>query len=343
MFILWKPPHRGMRLTTHALIKRLMPAEMAVIDRVVAGMTEPAALVSWLKRHRAGAASVDRYREEHYLLALEDRRKELGLSKLPDPALLDFRKEGLGLGAESALMIIFEQCAARWHTRNPPDIPRSVKLMLTGAQNLGAIEEDVAVLLEEDAHLRRRKALPVEKHPKLRAEIVRQWVTASGGLQQHLDVVDRMLGQDKDHHLADLAAAGGYAKLAAGMVDLARQVAHEVAPGDARLAYYTYRVLQRVAACTVEGEAMWKATWLRGEKTDPQAIPGTSSRQNELWTILRTRIFDEEPAKGHSGAAAIPTTFRLRVRIDRGTCGHEHAAQVLGIQLNSKGMPRRGG
>ncbi len=63
-----------------------------------------------------------------------------------------------------------------------------------------------------------------------------------------------------------------YAGLAPEMVDLARQLAYEVRPGDNRLVFYVFRVLQRVAACTVEAQAMWKATWLRGERTGPKAI-----------------------------------------------------------------------
>jgi len=153
--------------------------------------------------------------------------------------------------------------------------------------------------------------------------------------------VDRLLGRDKDHRLAELAAEGGCATLAPEMVDVARQLAHAVAPGDAVLAYYVFRVLQRVAACTVEGHAMWRATWLRGEKTDPKAIPGTSARQLPLNDILKTRVFEEELAKGHSGAAAIAATYRLKFDIALGTCGHQYAAQMLGIALNSKGMPRR--
>ncbi len=200
-FIIWKPPHRGMRLASYALVTKLLPSDIAVIDRVVAGMVKGEELMAWLKRYRDGASGVNRYREEFYLLALEARRKRGGHAKLSDEVLLEFRREGPGLDAESALMIIWEQCVARWHAREPQGIPRSVKLILTGSRSLETVEEEVAVLLEEDAYLRRRKRLPPDKFPCLREDVIRQWVIASGGLQRHLDVVNRMLGQDKDHRL----------------------------------------------------------------------------------------------------------------------------------------------
>jgi len=340
-FILWKPPQRGMRLAAAALVAKLLPADMGVIGRVVAGMVKPSELAPWLRRRREGSGVPDRYREERYLLAMEAARKASGQPKVSDADLYELRRDGIGLDAESTLMAIWEQCAARWHAREPADIPRSVKLILTGAQNLEAVKEDVAVLLAEDAYLRRRRALPADKFPNLREDVIRQWVTASGGIQRHLDVVERMLGRDKDHRLAELAEAGGYATLTPEMVEVARQLAHAVAPGDAVLPFYVFRLLQRVAACTVEAQAMWRATWLRGEKTDPKAIPGTSAKQVPLNEILRTRVFEEEPAKGHSGAAAIATTYKLKLSITVGACGHQHAAQMLGIPLNSKGMPRR--
>lgn len=340
-FINWKLPHRGMRLNAAAFTAKLLPADMRVAARVVAEMTGTPALVAWLKRHREGRDSIDRYREERYLMALEVRRKRNGLAGLSNAALFDFHREGFGLDAESPLMTIWDQCAARWHAQELPAVPRSVKIIIAGAQNLEAIEEDIAVLLTEDAYLRRRRALPPDRFPNLREDVIRQWVTASGGIQRHLDVVARMLGQDKDHRLAELAEQGGYARLAPEMVEVAQQLANAVAPGDAKLAYYVYRVLQRVAACAVEGQAMWRATWLRGEKTDPKAIPGTSANQVQLNEILKTRVFEEEPAKGHSGAAAIAATYRLKLSIAFGPCGDQYAAQALGILLTSKGMPRR--
>jgi hypothetical protein len=342
-YINWKPLHRGMRLAASALVTKLLPADTGVICRVVAGRKKPADLVSWLRLRRGETGGVNRYREERYLLALEAYRKAAGQPKISDPDLYQFRRDGIGLDAESALLAIWEQCVARWHARDPRDIPRSVKVIVTGAQNLEAIEEDVAVLLAEDAYLRRRRALPADRFPNLREDVIRQWVVASGGIQRHLDVVERMLGRDKDHRLAELAAEGGYARLAPDMVDVARQLAHAVAPGDAVLAFYVFRVLQRVAACTVDGEAMWRATWLRGEKTDPKAIPGTSARQTPINEVLKTRVFEEEVAKGHSGAAAIAATYRLKLTITLGACDHRAAAQVLDVVLNSKGMPRRSG
>jgi hypothetical protein len=338
-FILWKPLHRGQRLAAHDLLARLLPADTAVIRRAVAEHRAPAGLAIWLQEMRPHGARPDRYREERYLLAMEATRKVAGLPKIADADIYRLRHDGIGLDAESALMAVWEQCVARWHARNPSDIPRSVKLIITGAQDFRMLEEDVATLLAEDDYLRRRKALPPDRHPNLREEVIRQWVEASGGNQGHLDIVTRMLGRDADVRLAELATGGGYATLAPEMVDLARQLAN----GNATLGFYVFRVLQRVAAGTVDGKSMWKATWLRGVKTDPNAIPGTSAHQVAINEILKTRVFEEEPAKGHSGAASIATTFRLRLDIRPGPCGPHDAARLLGLRLNSKGMPRRGG
>jgi hypothetical protein len=340
--------HRNARLNAARLLAQLHP-NAHVHRRVAAQMTTADGVMGWLQDRRGGPEAVNRYEEEGYLLAFEARLKELGQPKIPQRTQAEIRKAssrthpGLGLATDTALFTIWEQCVARWHAHDPDRIPRSVKLIITGCRHLDAVEEDVAVLLNEDAYLRRRKNLPPDRFPNLREQVIREWVAASGGTQAHLDRVERMLGRNKDDRLAELAEAGDYARLAPEMVDLARNLAHAVAPGDANLAFYAFRVLQRVAASTVENEAMWKATWLRGEKTDPNAIPGTSSRQSELNEILKTRIFEEEPAKGHSGAASIATTYRLRLEIRAGDCGPQEAAQMLGIRLNSKGRPRRVG
>lgn len=335
--ILWKPPHRGQRLAAHELLARLLPGDTAVIRRAVAERRSPVDLGTWLTQKRQDGTRPDRYREEQYLLAMEAARKAAGLPKIPDADLYQLRRDDVGLDAESALMAVWEQCVARWHGRAPSAIPRSVKLIITGAQNLDVLEEDVAVLLTDDAHLRRRRALPPDRHPNLREEIVRQWVVASGGIQRHLDVVERMIGRNKDQRLAELAEVGDYARLAPEMVDMARQLAN----GDATLGFYVFRVLQRVAACAVDGEVMWRADWLRGGGLQPNAIPGTTGKP-KLVEIVQNAILGEV-TKGHSGAAAIATTYRLRLDVRPGPCGPQDAARLLGLRLNSKGMPKRAG
>lgn len=332
-------PHRNLRLHAARLFARLHP-NAGIHRRIVATKKRTDELIEWLDRRREGGPP-NRYEEEGYVLAFEARLKELGKATIPARKHVEIRRAGskehpgLALRTDTALFTIWEQCVARWHAREPHEIPRSVKLILIGSENLDRLEEDVAVLLAEDAYLSRRKNLPASSLKELRERVIQEWVTASGGIQKHLARVGKMLGQDKDHQLAELATAGGYAKLAPEMVDLALQLAG----GDKRVAFFVFRCMQRIAACTVEGEAMWVAEWLRGSKANPNAIPGTTGKP-KLVEIIQNEILGEV-TKGHSGAAGIPTTYRLKIAIQPGTCGPHEAAERLGINLNKKGLPRR--
>jgi hypothetical protein len=332
-------PHRNLRLHAARLFANLHP-NAAVHRRVAGTLKTTDDLISWLDRRREEGPP-NRYEEEGYVLAFEARLKELGKPTMPARKHAELRRAGskgdpgLALRTDTALFTIWEQCVARWHAREPHAIPRSVKLILTGCQNVDHLEQDVAVLLAEDAYLSRRKNLPASSLKELRERVIQEWVTASGGIQKHLARVGKMLGQDKDHQLAELATAGGYAKLAPEMVDLALQLAG----GDKRLAFFVFRSMQRIAACTVESEAMWVAEWLRGPKANPNAIPGTTGKA-KLVEVIQNEILGEV-TKGHSGAAGIPTTYRLKVPIQPGTCGPAGAAERLGINLNKKGLPRR--
>jgi hypothetical protein len=332
-------PHRNLRLHAARLFARLHP-NAAVHRRVAGTLTSAEKLIDWLDRRREEGPP-NRYEEEGYVLAFEARLKELGKPTIPARKHVELRRAGseehpgLALRTDTALFTIWEQCVARWHAREPHDIPRSVKLILAGCRNVDHLEEDLAVLLAEDTYLSRRKNLPASSLAELRERVIRQWIAASGGVQKHQARVGKRLGEDKDHQLAELATAGGYAKLAPEMVDLALQFAG----GNKRLAFFVFRCMQRIAACTVEGEAMWVAEWLRGPKANPNAIPGTTGKP-ELVEIVQNEILGEV-TKGHSGAASIPTTYRMKISIQLGTCGPQEAAQRLGIILNNKGLPRR--
>jgi hypothetical protein len=347
---LWQPT-RNARLRAWALMKKLHP-NAYIFERVVATKDRSDDLMWWLKGRRGGAATtggpegggltgINRFEEEGYILAFDAKLKLDGKPAMSVRQHVAFRRAGanydecLGLDVKTELFEVWEQCAARWHGREPRRIPQSVKLIMTGSRNLEAIEEDVAALLQEDVYLRRHGHLPTSLLPTLHQTVIKQWVVASGGIQRHLDVVDRMLGQNKDHRLLHLAEAGGYSKLAPEMVDLALHVAE----GDARLAFFAFRCMQRVAACAVEGEVMWIAEWLRGPNANPHAIPGTTGKP-KLVEIMQNHILGEV-TKGHSGAAAIPTTYRVKAQIAVGSCGPGEAAQRLGIILNAKGLPRR--
>lgn len=336
-------PHRNARLNAWALVQRLRP-HAHVLERVVADKASAGALRAWLIERREVLAKdgrpVDRFDEEGYILAFEAKLKAEGRPKLTPREHLSFREVEardicLGLDVKTELFEVWQQCAARCHARPVRDIPPSVKLILTGCRNLEMVEEDVAILLDDDRYLLRRRNLPQGPLAALRETVIHQWVAASGGLQRHLDRAAKMLGMDKDQRLLELANAGGYVKLAPEMADIALQLAE----GDARLAFFVFRCMQRVAACTVDGDAMWVAEWLRGAKAHVHAIPGATGKP-KLVDIVQEHILGEV-VKGHSGAAAIPTTFTIKLAVQLGAWGPDEAAKRLGLTLNSKGLPRR--
>jgi hypothetical protein len=84
---------------------------------------------------------------------------------------------------------------------------------------------------------------------------------------------------------------------------------------------------------------MWTAEWLRGAKAHQRAVPGATGKP-KLVTIVQEHILGEV-TKGHSGAAAIPTTYRVKLAVQLGAWGPDEAARRLGLALNSKGLPRR--
>jgi hypothetical protein len=310
------------------------------IQRVVETNSTPESLVELLK---SKSIKHDRFRQEAYIVAYEADPKRRGLPERWLNVQHELRRFNYGLDVESELFYIWEQCVAEFQSQPITTIPESVRLIVCGpTSNRGEpLLHGAAVLLEDEVIYRRRDKYPADKFPDLNHRVVRGWAQAAGALQQDLDAIEKMIARDADHQLQQ-EPAEPYASLDPSCVELARDLVRRSGHGDdARLAYYVFRSLQRIAAYEHGGKTIWYAEWLRGEGAHPRAIPGATKSGPILSQILEQHVFGEK--KGHSGGGrGMPTTYTLRIAIAKGSVDHVEAARNLGLELNSKGVPRKG-
>lgn len=366
-FLRWRIPTRPERLAAHRLLTHCR-RDARITNRVVASLLDFDALAATLSsrhdqappstspdivdsvgdtavvagRTRRGDRAVNRFIEEAYVAAFEARLKVAGLPKLTNEQRLRLQRGGIGLDGETGLYEIWLQCVAKFQAIPVDQLPESAKLMVGGLPDARrhTLLNAVAVLLDDEGLFLRRRALPPERFPDLRHTIVRDWVEANGvHTQQDLEAVERLLTQDINQQLS-IEPTVTFARLHTSAITRARELAAAAGfAADNRFTYYVFRCLQRIAAYTVNGRVQWRSEWLRGTRTNPRAIEGTSRWQAELGTLLREHVLEVE--RGHSGSNATATTYRLRFAIPSGDVDHHQAAEELGLTLNARAVPRR--
>jgi hypothetical protein len=337
-FVLWKP-HRALRLAADRLFSELRPERYGDVRIALAKIPTFGDMVRVLKERREDDG-FSRYREEALLVAFEARRKQQGEAMLPDELYVEFRREGLGLDDRTKLIHIIDACIARYRDKQRKDIPEAVRLIVCGSKYLDfeAAGEEMAVIVGSEEPWRRRRNVPQGDDPDLRYVVLKEWVEANGWrLKQHQVEVDKFVERHRDESLA-FEPAESFANLAPAMIDLARQLAARVAPGDRVLAYYVFRVLQRIQAYRRGPKVMWNARWLRGKKHH-RAIEGTSGKP-ALEAVIHDHILNIE--KGHSGATGNAAIYRLKIEIVGGNISESAAAAALVLELDAKKKPRKG-
>lgn len=356
-FVFWTPNHRA-RLNAYRLLKAVRP-DMRRIDALAAGITHAQALSVFLHNRREGIErklgrgyrrlGSCRFSEEALIVAFEARRAALGLPKLPERTHYDLRRQGLGLDVEGKAFHLFEQVAARYFAWSAERVPTAARLYIAGPDTetvAGILDGAAALMADEAVYLRGRRRFPSESHPHLREELVGEWARAAGLVREDdLGQLDRMLAHARNARL-QARPMRLYRDLSTVEVERARAIAGAVAGDDdpVVVAFYIFRMMQRLAAFARDGVAPWRAEWLRGTRADPDAIPGAGGKERPLRRALREHLGDE--VRGHSGTEGHATLYRLRHPLADGDVGHHEAARLLGLRLNAKGFPvspRRGG
>jgi hypothetical protein len=114
----------------------------------------------------------------------------------------------------------------------------------------------------------------------------------------------------------------------------------------AMVGFYFFRCLQRIRACmqwvAEEGAyyVRWRSTWLRGAKTNTDAIRGASTYQHLLKPLLLEHVL--EKVAGHR-AGKRAATYRLKIVLEDGRYDEQEAAKALGLILTEKGLVRPAG
>ena len=116
------------------------------------------------------------------------------------------------------------------------------------------------------------------------------------------------------------------------------EFARGVAGSDPRLAFAFFRCLQRVSAWSYRGQVAWRSSWLRGSKTNPDAIPGASTYSARLKELLDEHLFVR--VKGHS-ARRSAAHYRLRRPLAKGICGARAFAKKVDLELDDNETPKR--
>ncbi len=341
-FVLWAP-RRQLRLAAQRLMAVVRPADYRYVAQAVAATFEQGIekLGNVLVERRRHDRAFSRYREEMAILAFEARLKREVRPGLDARDHVELRRRDLGLDGNGQLIHVFDACTGRYQDRPLKDIPLATRLIIGGSRHeeFEAALEEMAALVDDAAPWLRWRRFSEAKAPDLRYGVLREWVEANGWRRKkHQEQLAHFIERHKEARLS-VEPAESYANLDASMIGLARDLAAKVKPGDSDLAFYVFRVLQRIGAYMVGQRVQWDSRWFRGAKTNPRAIPGTSGRQPDLNRVLQEHLFELE--KGHSGATGVCAVYKIRVPIMRGVVDENLAAQELGIELDAKKRPRR--
>jgi|GEM_PF-3372126 len=225
----------------------------------------------------------------------------------------------------------------------PPSINEEDALIIWGASSLKGkpFYRTVGVLLRSE-----RLRTAIKHHPEHGLpdypSLIRAWAEASGVRDGNtLRGLDGQLAGFRDNLLNEHPDQL-FAKLGLSSLEWARQVSQTHGP---RVAFYLFRCLQRLAAYMQwDAQAQcylvrWRSTWLRGSKTNDDAIPGASTHAQVLTELLRTHVFEPEPYQNYS-AGHKSTTYRLKWVPQTGPYTEQDAARRLGLELED-GKPVR--
>jgi hypothetical protein len=162
-------------------------------------------------------------------------------------------------------------------------------------------------------------------------DIAKAWAAACGVTHPTvLNAIPKLV----DDVLLDIRPAELDVHIDVDAVELSRQLAN----GDAHLAFLLCRCFMRIAAYQRDGFLRWRSTWLRGGGANEDAIPGASTRSQELTAILWGRVMKK--TVGHS-AGKKAATGKVLVTIRRGNMGVVQVADHLGVELDKKGQAKR--
>ncbi|NMO22375.1 hypothetical protein HPC49_47960 [Pyxidicoccus fallax] len=226
---------------------------------------------------------------------------------------------------------------------HPPAISEEDTLVIWGAPSPRGkpFYRTAGVLLRSE---RLRKAVEWRPEDGLSdyLDFIRAWAQASGvGDGNTLRGLEGLLARFRDNLLNEHPEKS-FVSLGRDSLEWVRLVSQTHGP---RAAYYLFRCLQRLAAYMRKDTqaqgwlARWRSTWLRGSRTNPDAIPGASTHAQLLTDLLRTHVFEPEPYEGYS-AGRKATTYRLKWVPDTGSYTEEDAARRLGLELRD-GKPVR--
>jgi hypothetical protein len=249
----------------------------------------------------------------------------------------------LGIHAGHPLHRLRENLMDSAERANPPAINAEDTLVIWGGTGLKGkpFYRMVGVLLRSE---RLRKA--IEWHPEDGLPdyftFIRAWAEASGVKDGNtLRGLERQLAAFRDNLLNEHPEKS-FVPLGRNSLEWVRLVSQTHGP---RVAYYLFRWLQRLAAymqrdTEAQGRLVrWRSTWLRGSRTNSDAIPGASTHAQFLMDLLRTYVFEPEPYQGYS-AGHKATTYKLKWVPDTGPYTEEDAARRLGLELED-GKPVR--
>ncbi|WP_331092247.1 hypothetical protein [Archangium sp.] len=172
---------------------------------------------------------------------------------------------------------------------------------------------------------------------------IRWWALASG--VRHASTLRGLERLLRAHTHSELNALpeNFFAKLSYKHMRLAEDIARVHGP---MMAFYFFRAMQRIRACmkwVAEDGAYhvrWRSTWLRGAKTNSDAIRGASTYQHLLKPLLLEHVL--EKVAGHR-AGKRAATYRLKLVLEDGRYDEQEAAKTLGLTFTGTGLVRPAG